>query len=536
MRRGGATGRASAAVTLLCAALALAALAGGAPPLAAGANLGGATDAAAAAREAAAAALTRAHRGKVTAAGADELFAALGTHSAIAMFHSDACPLCAAFAPELEKVAQRLGAAADAAEANATDATGGRGAGAAAGLAHIPGGASPLVFSVDVDAHGELSKTFGVRNVPHVAYLRYGRWYTLRRGEMVPRTQATGLPRYEGYLSAAPCVAWANEVGALAAAGVAAPTRPVVEELTPETFETRVLADEGTSALVAFTAAWCGHCKAFKPYLYEVGAEFADDERVLVANLDAGEHRSLALRYNVSGFPSVLLWPAGYRSRPLVFKGERKPRALMDFVRAPAAHLAEARASDALRARREAEREAEEQAARAAAAVPGVNGPGRGASMSAQNEQAAAQALEAAHSLARQKLWGEALEELVRIAETPSLRNTGLGGSPQMWNLLDNVKLNIEIQARRELGYATPDDEASDETVAAQDELDPDAALPKGYLDALAEYAHAHTGGSHDTSALDGAILAVEPAAGDADASGACSSDGGGGEQRHCDL
>lgn len=105
-----------------------------------------------------------------------------------------------------------------------------------------------------------------------------------------------------------------------------------------------------------------------------------------------------------------------------------------------------------------------------------------------------------------------------------------------MWNLLDNVKLNIEIQARRELGYATPDDEASDETVAAQDELDPDAALPKGYLDALAEYAHAHTGGSHDTSALDGAILAVEPAAGDADASGACSSDGGGGEQRHCDL
>ena len=388
-----------------------------------------------------------------------------------------------------------------------------------------PEGEVPAFFTVDVDEHGELAKTFGVHNVPHVAFLRFGRWYTLRNGEMVPRTQATGLPRYEGYLAASPAAAWVNEVGDLHAKGLAVEVRPVVTELTPETFDAAVH-DEGKHVVVAFTAKWCGHCKAFKPYYFEVGAEFSETEDVVVANFDAGEHRAVALRYNVSGFPSVLLWPKAYKSRPLVFKGERKPKALMDFVRSPAAYLAEARASDLVRSKREAENEAKLHAERSAAVAAGGAPLPDGNSASATNEQTAAAALDAAHALARRRMWDEALVELLTIMETPSLRNTGMGGSPHMWNLLDNVKYNIEVAARRQLGYATADDDAASDADAMRHEAAEDLALPEGYLEALADYSRS-VGESDAVSGLyDSEMPAVRPDEGS----------GGAGEAETCSV
>mmetsp|Transcript_32065 Transcript_32065/g.102137 ORF Transcript_32065/g.102137 Transcript_32065/m.102137 type:complete len:135 (+) Transcript_32065:1096-1500(+) len=54
------------------------------------------------------------------------------------------------------------------------------------------------------------------------------------------------------------------------------------------------------------------------------------------------------------------------------------------------------------------------------------------------------EAWELAHTHGR---WEAALEALVTIKETGWLRSTGPGSSPQMWNLLDNVKYNLEQQA-----------------------------------------------------------------------------------------
>jgi thiol-disulfide isomerase/thioredoxin len=46
---------------------------------------------------------------------------------------------------------------------------------------------------------------------------------------------------------------------------------------------------------------WCGHCKQFAPFYFEVGAHFARDQHVRVARIDVDTHRAAAARYNVTG-------------------------------------------------------------------------------------------------------------------------------------------------------------------------------------------------------------------------------------------
>jgi hypothetical protein len=59
-----------------------------------------------------------------------------------------------------------------------------------------------------VDAHKEVAASFGVRNVPFVAVLRWGVWFEhdAQTGEPVP------LPpeRYDGPLSAGATVEWVS--------------------------------------------------------------------------------------------------------------------------------------------------------------------------------------------------------------------------------------------------------------------------------------------------------------------------------------
>ena len=56
----------------------------------------------------------------------------------------------------------------------------------------------------------------------------------------------------------------------------------------------------------------------------------------------------MALAYNVTGFPSFQLWPRSFKKHGLVFKGEKKPQNLIDFVESPEVYLVEAQVVDAL--------------------------------------------------------------------------------------------------------------------------------------------------------------------------------------------
>ena len=61
--------------------------------------------------------------------------------------------------------------------------------------------------------------------------------------------------------------------------------------------------------LVDFWAPWCGPCRAMHPVLDELEAELG--ERVRVVRIDVDDDLNLALRMNIMGVPTVMVYKNG---------------------------------------------------------------------------------------------------------------------------------------------------------------------------------------------------------------------------------
>jgi len=329
-------------------------------------------------------------RAAVLDLGPPELTELLGTRSAVVQFYAPWCDLCTAYEAEFAKAADAFAAA----------------------------GSGVAFARINVDEHRDFSSSMKVENVPFVAVMRRGRWYTIRLGEVVPKP----LQRYEGFLGAPPTIEWANSQ-----LGTDVPFRAYVQELRSGKEVAEAVADRSRHVLVEFYASWCTHCQAFDKFYHDVGVKFVDRDDVLVARVDADVNREVALAYNVTGFPSFQLWPRSFKKHGLVFKGEKKPQNLIEFVESPEVYLVEAQVVDALESGR---------------LQPLEHCAG------GELSECAHRFFHNASALATRRLWVEAFELLLQIQHTPQLRKTGIGSSPGMWNFLDNVKFNIETAAQ----------------------------------------------------------------------------------------
>lgn len=61
--------------------------------------------------------------------------------------------------------------------------------------------------------------------------------------------------------------------------------------------------------LVDFFATWCGPCKMLAPVLEEVSKEF--EGRAKIVKVDVDELRDLAIEYNITSVPTVILFKDG---------------------------------------------------------------------------------------------------------------------------------------------------------------------------------------------------------------------------------
>jgi thioredoxin 1 len=75
-----------------------------------------------------------------------------------------------------------------------------------------------------------------------------------------------------------------------------------------DNFQKEVLEFKG-KVLVDFWASWCGPCQMLGPIIDEIGSEYKD--KIKVVKIDVDENQNLALKYNISSIPAVLIFNEG---------------------------------------------------------------------------------------------------------------------------------------------------------------------------------------------------------------------------------
>jgi thioredoxin 1 len=101
---------------------------------------------------------------------------------------------------------------------------------------------------------------------------------------------------------------------------------PYVMDVDLPDFEERVLKQSHSiPVLVDFWAEWCGPCLVIAPNLVRAVEECEGKVLLAKVEVDEGENMKLAGRYNVRGFPTIMLFrngePQGHftSARPLHF-------------------------------------------------------------------------------------------------------------------------------------------------------------------------------------------------------------------------
>merc|ERR1712000_420811 len=107
-----------------------------------------------------------------------------------------------------------------------------------------------------------------------------------------------------------------------------------LESLT-EFIKEKIGADQ--DAIVAFTAPWCGHCKTLAPIWEKVAQDFASEEGVLIAKVDAeaDNAKATAKDQGVSSYPTIKFFPKG-STTPEAYDGGRTEADLVEFMNSKA--------------------------------------------------------------------------------------------------------------------------------------------------------------------------------------------------------
>ena len=87
---------------------------------------------------------------------------------------------------------------------------------------------------------------------------------------------------------------------------------------------------ENETAVVDFSAAWCGPCRKLAPVLEKVSEEL--DGNVTFYNIDVDENPELAQQYDIMSIPALVVLKNGDKKDMLV--GYQTKDAIISFIKA----------------------------------------------------------------------------------------------------------------------------------------------------------------------------------------------------------
>jgi len=169
------------------------------------------------------------------------------------------------------------------------------------------------IANVDADKHRDLGGRFGVSGFPTLKFFP--------AGSKEPEA-------YNGGRSAKDIIDFVNGKTGLNGRVKSSPTAVTV--LTTDNFNS-IVKDPTKSVLVEFYAPWCGHCKKLAPDYEKIASSFEGESEVVIAKLDADDHKSVASEYGVTGYPTIKFFSKDKKEGE-TYNGGRSPQDFVDFI------------------------------------------------------------------------------------------------------------------------------------------------------------------------------------------------------------
>jgi len=178
------------------------------------------------------------------------------------------------------------------------------------------------VAALDADAHKSLAQEYGIKGFPTIKLF------------------APGKPPidYQGARDVKPIAEFAiQQIKALlkerlsgkATGGSSDKTETSASvELTSRNFEELVLKSKELW-IVEFFAPWCGHCKKLAPEWKKAASNLKG--KVKLGHVDSDAEKSLMSRYNVQGFPTILVFGVD-KDSPYPYEGPRAASAIESYA------------------------------------------------------------------------------------------------------------------------------------------------------------------------------------------------------------